>query len=103
MSIQTVCAECQKPTKLGFMNGARFTICRECYEAIRRECYERVPVQPITDPTVARIAGNIAGQWVALGGRECVYSDEQIAEWTVRLARAIVAEVERGKKEPSAP
>lgn len=46
----------------------------------------------INESTVARIAGNIAGNYV---NADFTNSDEKIAEWSVALARAIVAEVER--------
>lgn len=44
------------------------------------------------DSTVARIAGNIAGHWVTHNAQ---FADEAIAEWSVRLARLIVAEIRR--------
>lgn len=49
------------------------------------------PVKPIPDSTVARIAGNIAAGLVT----QKEYSNAEVAEISVHIARLIVAEIER--------
>lgn len=52
------------------------------------------------DTTVARIAGNIASGYVRDRDSDGnPWPDENIAEWSVFMARAIVAEVERTEPE----
>ena len=46
--------------------------------------------KPDYDTTLARIAGNIASNYV---NADFTNSDECIAKWSVALARAIVAEI----------
>ncbi len=51
--------------------------------------------KPINNSTIARIAGNIASGYVNRIIPDNQEADGVLIRWSVRLARAIVAEVER--------
>lgn len=58
--------------------------------------------QPITESTVARIAGNIYGSILRARQDEFFGASKPIVVEAVAAARAIVAEVERTKPQPDA-
>ncbi len=59
--------------------------------------------KPNYDTTVARIAGNIAGQLLAINVAHAgTWEAESVAYEAVDIARAIVAEVRRTETDPEA-